>query len=476
MDPNTHVPPPASFSDRFQRRPAFWGAMAGSLAGMIVGLALGVAFVAQADNNRRTADVADGPLLIPYDGFLMLNNGAVDGEESLTFRLYGGPTCTDCELWNETQTVQIHSGRFSVGLGTATSLDAVILDAEKLYLGIEVNGTPLSGRQAIEPVPYAAWSGHGTEFKTYSIATPGGLTTETLDVQAQVNVQGSQLTLGTNDGRPQGSALTQRALVHSQTGDQLWINALGDFEGGTLIDSNLEVDGTLATAGSVDINGSELRLGSGNDRLASYASNRLTLNPGGDAPTGVLIDSRLDVNGNVNVVSSGQISTDRIRGINSLYLHGSASASESMRILSGGQVSFSHSGGVSVSGPLSVSSESTYANDLRFTSASAGNREIRNVDNIRGDGSLILYPADASSNQATLGSDGTFTASTLSASSVEVTGSKVETFAGDSNYSISTFFNSNWADCGDKPVTGVRLSQYTSGSDRRARLVVRCGP
>ncbi len=468
MDPNTHLPSPASFSDRFQRRPAFWGAMAGSLAGMILGLALGVAFVAQADNNRRTADVADGPLLIPYDGFLMLNNGAVDGEESLTFRLYGGPTCTDCELWSETQTVQIHSGRFSVGLGTTTSLDALILDAEKLYLGIEVNGTPLSGRQAIEPVPYAAWSGHGTEFKTYQIATPGGLTTETLDVQARLNVQGSELTLGTADGQAQGLARSQRALVHSPNGDQLWINALGDFEGGTLVDSNLEVDGTLATAGSVDINGSEVRLGSGNDRLASWSSNTITLNPGGDASGGVVVGSNLSL-------PTGTLSTDRIRGRNALSLHGSASASESMRVESGGRVVFGDSSGVSVGGPLSVSGESTYANDLRFTSATAANREIRNVDNIHGDGTLILYPGDSTSGPATLDSGG-LTVGSLSATSVEVTGSKSTVSSSDSGWGVRTIFNENWADCGNRPMTGVRLVFTDVGADNRARLQVRCGP
>ena len=70
-------------------------------------------------------------------------------------------------VWTETQTVNLYNGRFSVGLGSATSLTSTILDAEKIRLSMTVidtdsQGNPveveLSGRQAIEPAPFAAWS------------------------------------------------------------------------------------------------------------------------------------------------------------------------------------------------------------------------------------------------------------------------------------------------------------------------------
>lgn len=67
-----------------------------------------------------------------------------------------------------------------------------------------------------------------------------------LRVRGRADVDGSDLRLGVNDGRPAGSIPHQRALVH--TGDDtLVVNYGGDFEGGVHVDSALAVAGRLST-------------------------------------------------------------------------------------------------------------------------------------------------------------------------------------------------------------------------------------
>jgi len=450
-------------------RRAFWGAVTGSLVGMVLGVFLGAGLIAQADNNRRTADVADGPLLIPYDGFLMLNNGAVDGEYNLSFHLYGGPTCTNCELWSETQTVQVHGGRFSVGLGAVQGLDAVILDGEKLYLGMDVDGTALGGRQAIEAVPFAAWAGHGTQFKTNDIVPPSGLVTDVVNVQSSLTMYGTDFRLGTNDGRPQGSRTQNRAMVHSATGDSLVLNFAGDFEGGVQVDSALQATGDL------DVDGSTLRLGSGDDRLAIWTSDEFVLNPSAGAATGVFIDSPLRIDGGLRMDATSATNrrianVDQISGDASLLLTGAAG---------GTSVTIDSGGGVTIPSDLTVTAGysdlrggTSVGGNLNMSSATATSRDITNVNTVVGDGDLYLKGASNASNPVRLESSGTLSGKVFSADTVLVTGTTRTT--NNSSGAAFNFVNvsDSEATCGDSPVLGVKL--YNSGG--KLNIQLRCGP
>jgi len=77
-----------------------------------------------------------------------------------------------------------------------------------------------------------------------------------LDVAGRVIVRGSDFVLGIADGRSIGNKTFQRALVHgdpataSTPTDTLVINYNGDFEGGTVIQSSLDVRGNIAYHGS----------------------------------------------------------------------------------------------------------------------------------------------------------------------------------------------------------------------------------
>lgn len=126
-----------------------------------------------ADNLTSTQTVLGDDLVIPYDGFLMIDSAPLTGNRTIKFDLYRSSDAAATSVWSETQTVQLYGGKFSVGLGTSTSLTNTILDAEKLWLGMTIIESDaqgntveveLSGRQAIEPAPFAAWAGNSADF------------------------------------------------------------------------------------------------------------------------------------------------------------------------------------------------------------------------------------------------------------------------------------------------------------------------
>ena len=155
---------------------------------LVVGLISGLVSSADlsfADNNPATSNIGQ-TMVVPYEGYLMLDSSPLTGTQEMRFSLFESSTGGNAE-WIETQTVQMYNGRFSVGLGTGTKdatitqdFNNVILDGQQLYLGISVydanaqTWVDLSGRQAIEPVPYSAWSANSADFKTNGNLTVSG--------------------------------------------------------------------------------------------------------------------------------------------------------------------------------------------------------------------------------------------------------------------------------------------------------------
>lgn len=95
-------------------------------------------------------------LTITYQGRLTDTNGnaVVDGDHTLTFKLYDQPT-SGSALWQETQNLTTSNGVFTTRLGSNSSLDALSFD-KIYYLGIIVDGgNELSPRTALSTVPYA---------------------------------------------------------------------------------------------------------------------------------------------------------------------------------------------------------------------------------------------------------------------------------------------------------------------------------
>ena len=106
------------------------------------------------------------PSQMPYQGVLRDGSGnLVDGTHDLTFKIYRywitiKSTAWD-KVWEETQTVNVANGLFSVLLGSQQALDPDVFDGVTLFgggleLGVSVDGgAELSPRTALVTVPYA---------------------------------------------------------------------------------------------------------------------------------------------------------------------------------------------------------------------------------------------------------------------------------------------------------------------------------
>ena len=143
-----------------------------------------------ADGNRATSDILQ-TAVIPYEGTLMLDGNPATGVYQVRFELWDHASNGNTGLhlrYAEVHSVEFFSGRFSVGIGSEakvaglanTFIDAV-LDADKLYLGISVFDTtrnayvPLSGRQAIEAVPFSSWTGNAANLSVAGTMSVGRL-------------------------------------------------------------------------------------------------------------------------------------------------------------------------------------------------------------------------------------------------------------------------------------------------------------
>ena len=147
------------------------------------------------DGDTGTSNILS-PMVIPYEGVLMLDGQPMTGQHTLRFTLWDSPTASanNNVAYREVQAaVNFYNGRFSVALGTGTnqfrSVSTAVADGEKLYLSVSIqdqnnNFVDLSGRQVIEAVPFAAWSANSADLSVGGNATINGNVTVggTLDV------------------------------------------------------------------------------------------------------------------------------------------------------------------------------------------------------------------------------------------------------------------------------------------------------
>jgi hypothetical protein len=134
---------------------------------------------------------------------------------------------------------------FTGGVAKITTADSVYFDIQATNAGGALRFAT-AGPASTNTRLYISPSGN------VGIGTANPLIT--LDVNGYIQVQGSDFKLGTNDGRPIGSKTNQRALVHNLN-DTLYINYQGDFEGGTVIDSNTLINGNLNVGGNINATG-----------------------------------------------------------------------------------------------------------------------------------------------------------------------------------------------------------------------------
>lgn len=99
------------------------------------------------------------PELIHYQGRLVQNGQLAQGNHIFQFQLYDEETGGHL-LLTENQILPVVDGLYSTQLGSTTAPEALLAAAatNELWLELEIDGNPLSGRKRITSVAYALWA------------------------------------------------------------------------------------------------------------------------------------------------------------------------------------------------------------------------------------------------------------------------------------------------------------------------------
>lgn len=104
--------------------------------------------------------LATVPTTLTHSGYISYQGSPVEGELTLTYRLYDGASAT-VAVWEETSMVTCTAGAYHAVLGASTMLDADTLHALAApYLGLAISGgQELQPRLPVTSVPYALAAG-----------------------------------------------------------------------------------------------------------------------------------------------------------------------------------------------------------------------------------------------------------------------------------------------------------------------------
>lgn len=164
-----------------------------SICLLLVVLAVAVPFAAN----------AEVPGTIGYQGVLTDagGSGVVDGDYSITFRLYDTPS-GGSHLWEETQAVTVSKGIFNVILGAPSGIPLAFDD--RYYLGISVEGeSELSPRIELTSSAYSI-TARGLTGSTNTIPPDGNAGIGTLSPAEKLEVAGA-IKLGSTSGTQAGT-------------------------------------------------------------------------------------------------------------------------------------------------------------------------------------------------------------------------------------------------------------------------------
>lgn len=183
---------------------------------------------------------AEVPQLLHYQGQLAdQNDVALQGEHTVTFRIYDTAT-GGTELWSESHPITLpRTGIFSVVLGSLTSLGTLDFNRSPLYLAIEVDGEgEMSPRQRLTSVIYAI------NAKTLQGVDASQLLRADVDTVASHQLKlthagVSLLIQPATDPPPDTNLLEVRNAAGATTFS-------ADLEGDVSVAGNLSVSGTIA--------------------------------------------------------------------------------------------------------------------------------------------------------------------------------------------------------------------------------------
>ncbi len=200
-----------------------------------------------------TSPVFAVPGLINYQGKLTDSGGnPLDGVFSMTFRLYDANS-GGSSLWNETQSVSVTDGIYSIELGSVSPFPAGLFDNAALYLEIVIGGETLSPRQPLTSTAFAmkaadadtldgrhasAFMNAGGDTMAGDLAVDGAVAVnDNLSVNGTSTLQavtiGTQPTQSSNSTSPAESSVEANLFVHGPT----------TLQGGARIGGFLEVNG-----------------------------------------------------------------------------------------------------------------------------------------------------------------------------------------------------------------------------------------
>ena len=335
--------------------------------GMLFGVASAVA-----DGLNSTQTVVGSDIIMPYDGYLMVDSAPLTGTRTIKFDLYQDAT-GGTAIWTETQTVNLYNGRFSVGLGSAASLTNTILDAEKLYLSmtvVEVDAqgnaieVELSGRQAIEPAPFAAWSANSADFNVggaLSVAGNAGVT-------GNLGVTGTVSVTGTSTFTGDATFSNNATVTDTLTTNDFVVTATSQLGNGYASDNTYikgrDNDGTnsavtiqSASDQRMLLDGNEIDTIDTDLYLQNNSTNDVRVQNDLLVEGGIYNATVLDLADNSNILD-----VNLIRGYNDILFRGQqSSSSNDMKLTSGGDLEIYNDLTVSgsISGTLSSSCPGT---------------------------------------------------------------------------------------------------------------------
>ena len=210
--------------------------------------------------------------------------------------------------------------------------------------------------------------------------------------EGNLRIDGSELRLGVQDGTSSGNNSTQRALVHA-SGDTLKINYNGEFEGGTVIESKLDITNGLGVGGNISQAGADFILGTNDGRdkgsnqsqraLVHNANDQLFINYNNDFEGGTVIDSdylRMRVN-----AALPELIIDSTSGGDDWTSQGAQiSIGESAGDGGDAQMNMTYTGnGWGVVGAGSTAHTSTTGGHAQFYYRSGQSLQLRNINGVK---------------------------------------------------------------------------------------------
>lgn len=207
-----------------------------------------------------TSPVFAVPGLINYQGKLTDSGGnSLDGVFSMTFLLYSASS-DGSSLWNETQSVSVTDGIYSIELGSVSPFPAGLFDNAALYLEVVIGGETLSPRQPLTSTAFAmkaadadtldgrhasAFMNAGGDTMAGDLAVDGAVA-----VNDNLSVSGTSTLQAVTIGTPSTQSSNSTSPAESSVEDNLTVWGPTTLQGGARIGGFLEVNGPAAFLGT----------------------------------------------------------------------------------------------------------------------------------------------------------------------------------------------------------------------------------